>query len=577
MLPRIVRGFLAATLWLPAAALHAAPVIFPSGIQNAASFADASLPTQSPSGTLLFPAGIAPGSIIVVRGAGIGPEQPVWGALPYRDRLPDSTGGSKVIIRSPDAGTQAQAWLMYSSSQQINAIVPSSVPVGPAEVIVSFGGESSEPAAISIRPSAPGLFAVAQNGSGAGVIQNYEPAGNQLNQMTRPARPGQYVVLWGTGLGAIDGPDNVRPPVGPVNSGLVVEIGGVALTPDYAGRAPGFPGVDQINVRLPDDGSIEEGCYVRVQVRSGDYPSRQVHMAIEGTPADCSHPWALSHEMLARLDAGLTIKAASVGVSSSFLDAGDGMDLSARFATFTPSQVVELRPWSFTTRFPDPFLRIGVCRLSSGTVIGSVVTPPSGGPPSANAPSIGLDAGMRLFLDGPDDRSVKLVKSPWFSALGIYEADTETGKIPYEFMTGGAWTLVAAGGPGVPAFGSSFMVPPPVHAELPEFVDRSRDLTVSWDPIPGAGILQIEVVVFGPPGENPNIRELDRLSCGASITDGSFTIPSASLSRLAPAAGGVIGLQLIDPQPSPVVFSIPGLDHASFTPANSYYRTTEIQ
>ena len=57
---------------------------------------------------------------------------------------------------------------------------------------------------ISVVPSAFGIFARNEAGSGPGVVQNYISATDQpLNAPIGPARPGQVMILWGTGLGAV--------------------------------------------------------------------------------------------------------------------------------------------------------------------------------------------------------------------------------------------------------------------------------------------------------------------------------------------------------------------------------------
>lgn len=66
-------------------------------------------------------------------------------------------------------------------------------------------GARSERYEILVVDSAPGLFAVNQQGFGPSVIQNFiSPAEQPLNTLTNPALPGQYVILWGTGLGAAE-------------------------------------------------------------------------------------------------------------------------------------------------------------------------------------------------------------------------------------------------------------------------------------------------------------------------------------------------------------------------------------
>ena len=60
-----------------------------------------------------------------------------------------------------------------------------------------------------------------------------------LHTAARPAARGSIVSLWATG-GGVASPFAAE-----------ITIGGAAARVLYAGRAPGFPGLDQINVEVP--------------------------------------------------------------------------------------------------------------------------------------------------------------------------------------------------------------------------------------------------------------------------------------------------------------------------------------
>lgn len=78
----------------------------------------------------------------------------------------------------------------------------------------------------------------------------------RLNRFTAPARPGDTLVLWGTGLGSAEPRRDVT-----------VYIGGLEVAPLYAGPAPGLPDSDQVNVRLPE--GVQTGCFVPLVVKAG--------------------------------------------------------------------------------------------------------------------------------------------------------------------------------------------------------------------------------------------------------------------------------------------------------------------
>jgi uncharacterized protein (TIGR03437 family) len=163
--------------------------------------------------------------------------------------LPISLGGVQVLI-GPTHG-----YLVFVSPGQINALVDSRLTAGTYQVRVLRDSVAGPPASIRIAETAPGLFAVAD---GFPVVTR--PDGS-LVTITNPARPGQIVILWATGLGSTNPP--LRPGelargAAPLQrsaefqialNGKPVPVGNVL----YAGIAPGFAGLYQINLLLPED------------------------------------------------------------------------------------------------------------------------------------------------------------------------------------------------------------------------------------------------------------------------------------------------------------------------------------
>jgi len=554
----------------------ARPSISEGGIQNGASYERATRPANAPPGAQFLGAGIAPGSIFVVKGEELGPVVPRLGSLPYGTRLPDVEGGTELIVRSLESSQEMHAWLLYTSLRQVNAILPSSFPVGPAELIVRSGGETSEPVVFNVRGSAPGLFTVSENGRGSGVIQNYESPGSQpLNQLLHPARPGQYVILWGTGLGPVSGADNVPPPVGPVNSDVEVLIGGVYLKPDYAGRAPGYPGVDQINVRLPDDGSLPLGCYVDVSVRAGTATSPPVFLATAETSGTCRHPWNLPAEVLAELDAGRPIPAAQLFVGDLMLSKAPGQIFQAYFRKLAPWEVAVISR-AAASAGSSPFPQYG-CAVVDGGFLRVTVTEPVPGE-SSPPPNIQiLDVGDRLHLDGPDGRSLELVKSE--SWLGYFVPDTEDHLVPDGFFVGGFWTLTAPGGDDIEPFSVPLSVPGPIRADTPAAVNRSEDLELAWNPegFTESETMSASVISLLPAGEDLEIRRFKQAICSAPATAGSITIPARELSQLPATQEGVISFRARPDSRFRAEFAIPGIIYSAFYQSPTLYQPVAIQ
>jgi uncharacterized protein (TIGR03437 family) len=116
---------------------------------------------------------------------------------------------------------------------------------------VNSGNWLSAPITVQLSPAAPALFTVTQNGSGpAAALRADYSAISSAN----PATVGDAIMLYSTGLGLLSSPlaDGAASPVGMATaSAVTVTIGGVNAVVAYAGIAPGYPGLYQINVTVP--------------------------------------------------------------------------------------------------------------------------------------------------------------------------------------------------------------------------------------------------------------------------------------------------------------------------------------
>ena len=93
-------------------------------------------------------------------------------------------------------GATYSAYLLYVSPWQINAILSSNAPAGGAQLTVTYGSLTSQPAPIQIVSTAPGIFFQPPN---TAIAQNVaSPTNYPLKQASTPATPGQIVILWAT-------------------------------------------------------------------------------------------------------------------------------------------------------------------------------------------------------------------------------------------------------------------------------------------------------------------------------------------------------------------------------------------
>lgn len=189
------------------------------------------------------PGPIAGGEIVTLFGANIGPSTAMGGQLDSTGKLATVLGRTQVLFNG------IAAPLYYVGTNQINAEVP--VEVGgsvSALVTVENGGSAVAGTVVDITPYSPGLFAAGANA--AALNQNLS-----VNSTNNPAAPNSIIVLYGTGFGETNPLDitgqPAAPPLGIPLGYVSVTIGGTAATVLYAGDAPGFAGLTQVNARIP--------------------------------------------------------------------------------------------------------------------------------------------------------------------------------------------------------------------------------------------------------------------------------------------------------------------------------------
>ncbi|MCX6612865.1 MAG: BACON domain-containing carbohydrate-binding protein [Acidobacteria bacterium] len=248
------------------------PAVSAGGTVNTASYA----PGGPPNGSL------AQGSFFSIYGGDLGPDQFAKAAA-YP--LPTSLGGVSIVIAT--ANERSDAYLVFASKGQINAVVPSNIPLGDAQVIVSYNGKTSAPAPIRVVRSSVGVFFQRVNGKDLAIAQNVvSPTDYPLNLPDTPAKPGQIVILWATGMGPINTADNVAPGGGDMTGvPLSITVGGVPAQRVYAGRQPETAAVDNIYFTVPANAPL--GCQVPVEVTAGGLQANTTYIAISATGSRC--------------------------------------------------------------------------------------------------------------------------------------------------------------------------------------------------------------------------------------------------------------------------------------------------
>ncbi|MBI3697828.1 MAG: SBBP repeat-containing protein [Acidobacteria bacterium] len=216
------------------------------GIVNAASFA------RGP---------VAPGEIVSIFGGDLGPNPGASGGLDAAGRLGSQVAETRVLFDGRPAP------LFFTRYDQVNAQVPYSVAgKSSTQVQVSYQGVVSNTVAVPVAPSAPGLFALA-SGAGQGIAFNQDFT---LNSRTNPALPGSVIILYATGEGQTDpaGIDGklAESPFPVPRLPVAVNIGSNPADTLFAGSAPGFTGLLQVNARIASDTRLSGSSAVSLTV-----------------------------------------------------------------------------------------------------------------------------------------------------------------------------------------------------------------------------------------------------------------------------------------------------------------------
>jgi uncharacterized protein (TIGR03437 family) len=204
----------------------------PYGVVNAASNAPGGAP-------------ISPGEFVTLFGSNLASATQQAGA-PY----PATLGGVSVTVN----GTAAPIYLV--SPTQINFLVPYEVTGSTAGIIVKNSTGTSNTVTVPLSNTSPGIYSVDYSGAGWGVILH---ADYSLVTTASPAKPGETVQVFLTGLGPVKPTvaDGVAAPSSPLSlvaltsSQLLVYMNGQPAAVQFAGLAPGFPGLYQLNVTVP--------------------------------------------------------------------------------------------------------------------------------------------------------------------------------------------------------------------------------------------------------------------------------------------------------------------------------------
>lgn len=253
----------------------APPTIAPGGIAGAGF--------SSPLVTTL-----APGGLAVIAGNNFA------SFADFRSAVVSASGTLPVMLQDVCVSVGGvPAFLSGVSKTQINFVVPNLAPgsVVPVKVVARCSSTAvlSSPQTVRIASSAPEFFYTSRLADGKrGVAAIDAVTGGLLGPASLPgaaaAHAGEYVTLFATGFGAVmpaAPPGTIAPGPAKVLADVVVTVDGKPLPVErmlYTGVAPGYAGLYQLNIQLPDTLS---GELAEIGIRIGDATSPPGYLPIQ--------------------------------------------------------------------------------------------------------------------------------------------------------------------------------------------------------------------------------------------------------------------------------------------------------
>ena len=225
---------------------------------------------------------VAPGSIISLFGQNLAPTAATAQTLP----LPRTLNGVRVLVGEKEAP------LFYVGPGQVNAQVPVELESDrQLQVRIEANGVSSAPEPLQTSAARPGIFTLGPTygNQGAILIANTDTLAMapdpRLQRGMRPAQVGGIVSIFCTGLGATDPavasgqPGPSVEPLARVKTPVTVTMGGKPATVSFAGMAPGFAAVYQVNAQVP--AGVAAGDAVPVVITQGGASSNTATIAVK--------------------------------------------------------------------------------------------------------------------------------------------------------------------------------------------------------------------------------------------------------------------------------------------------------
>jgi uncharacterized protein (TIGR03437 family) len=232
-------------------------------VRKVFNFAPANVPTFSSAGITngasFLSGGTPGGAIATIFGLNLSTVDGIVEA----DSTPLPTKLGETTVRIGGILAPLFAMVRINGQEQINLQVPFALVQAAAlsprpaqaqqfvEVVVTSNGVSNAPVLMQLAPAQPGIFLL---GDGSGAILHPD---NRLVSAQNPAARGGTVVVFATGLGAVQDPPPAGEPASlatlspTIPSFASATVGGMPAAVAFSGLAPGYVGLYQVNLAVP--------------------------------------------------------------------------------------------------------------------------------------------------------------------------------------------------------------------------------------------------------------------------------------------------------------------------------------
>jgi uncharacterized protein (TIGR03437 family) len=501
----------------------------------------AQTPTFSLVNAASYGSACAPDSLATIFGSNLAPST-ASATLDANGQPPTELAGTRVEI----AGVAAS--LFYVSPGQINLVVPAGIDTGTVSVVIrSTASGASRTSSAFLRTAAPGVFTSDTSGSGPGAILNavtFQPAPFLVQTPVQTPGAGSdtrtRLAVYGTGF---------RHAATVTATARDTSGNRFTLTVEYAAQAPGFTGLDQVNIVIPPD--LDGAGTVTLSLAADNNAANDVTF------------------QMALLPPG-SLQLSSLAVSPSFVNSGDsatvtvGLNGVARAGGFP----VSLRSSAAAAQVPPQVIIPAGSASTQATLTTQTVPATITAAIAAQAGAVTLSAS--LGIDPPN--AVQLV------GLSILPASILGGRASTGTVTLSG--VVASGSVNVLVASDSVAARPPAVVSVP-FGKSSADFAIATLPVtaPQSVTLSASLARTNATATLTLLPPIQLSLDVDSVVGGTPVNGTITLADPAPVTGATIVIQSGDLAAARPPFSVtitPGQTFQTFTIATSPVMFTRI-